>query len=276
MRKFTFGEQALISKLIANSADPAACFPIKTLEAIFQDNKLTFHVEDLAYFNFYVNEGKEESVKEKIKAVYNRLLEAFNLLDYLKAEGLVTELVSSREKKTSFGDDVNYVSAGLVEVRVFVEEDLIVEKLLNFINNAVYVSDALKELQADEFKTFEDKSLAESQKMVKKARTAVVFAFLAVVIAIAGIVLSAMGILGGGSKASDASAALKPAIESIQTSIDEKLVPAVVDVKTAVGEVKTAVDNMGAEPVSLSDLQKESSDDGDSKPAKKKSKKRKR
>jgi len=276
MRNFTFGEQALISKLIANSADPAACFPVKILEAIFQDNKLTFHVEDLAYFNFYVNEGKEESVKEKVKAVYNRLLEAFNLLDYLKAQGLVTELVSSREKKTTFGDDVNYVSAGLVEVRVFIEEDLIVEKLLNFINNAVYVSDALKELQTDEFKTFEDKSLAESQKMVKKARTAVIFAFLAVVIAIAGIVLSAMGILGGGdNKAPDASAALKPAIESIQASIDEKLVPAVVDVKTAVGEVKTAVDNMSAEPVNLSDLQKESSDD-DSKASKKKSKKRKR
>lgn len=275
MRNFTFGEQALISKLIANSADPAACFPIKTLESVFQDNKVTFHVDDVAYFNFYVNEGKEDSVKEKVKAVYSRLLEAFNLMDYLKSQGMVTELVSSREKKTVYGEDVSYVSAGLVEVRVYIEEDLIVEKLINFMTNAVYVSDSLKELQTDEFKTFEDKSLAETQKLVKKARTAVVLAFLAVIISIAGVVLSS-GILGGKSQATpDPSATLKPTLEAIQASLDEKIAPAVVDLKTAVGEVKTAVDNMGAEPVNLSDLQKES-DDSDSKASKKKSKKRRR
>lgn len=275
MRNFTFGEQALISKLIANSADPAACFPIKTLESVFQDNKVTFHVDDVAYFNFYVNEGKEDSVKEKVKAVYSRLLEAFNLMDYLKSQGMVTELVSSREKKTVYGEDVSYVSAGLVEVRVYIEEDLIVEKLINFMTNAVYVSDSLKELQNDEFKTFEDKSLAETQKLVKKARTAVVLAFLAVIISIAGVVLSS-GILGGKSQAApDPSATLKPTLEAIQASLDEKIAPAVVDLKTAVGEVKTAVDNMGAEPVNLSDLQKDS-DDSDSKASKKKSKKRRR
>lgn len=273
MRNFTFGEQAIISKLIANSADPSACFPIKILESVFQDNKVTFHSDDVSYFNFYVNEGKEDSVKEKVKVIYSKLLEAFNLMDYLKGQGLVTELVSSREKRTVFGEDVSYVSAGLVEVRMFIEEDLVVEKLIDFMSNSVYVSDSLKELQNDGFVTFEDKVLAESKNLVKKARNAVILAFLAVLISVAGVVLSS-GVLGG-KEATDTSANLKPSLEAIQASLDEKIAPAVVDLKTAVGEVKSSVDNLGAEPVSLSDLQK-GSDESSSKSDSKKSKKRKR
>ncbi|MCF0220671.1 MAG: hypothetical protein HUK19_00105 [Fibrobacter sp.] len=274
MRTFTFGEQALIGKLIANSADPVSCFPVKIIESVFQDNKVTFHAGDLAYFNFYVNEGKEDSVKEKVKTVYKRLLEAFNLVDYLKDQGMVTALVSTREKKTVFGEDVAYVSAGLVEVRVFVEENLVVEKMIDFMTNALFVSDSLKELQAEDFKTFEDKTLEESRKLVKKARNAVIIAFVAVLVAVGGIVFTALQ--NSNSQAPDPNVTLKPALESIQKSLDEKVVPAVVDLKTATSEVKNAIDNLGTKPVNLSELQKESDDSAASPEPSKKSKKRKR
>lgn len=275
MRKLNFGEQALVSKLIANSADATANFPIKALESAFQDNKVTFHNDEVPYFNFYVNEGKEETVKENSKRFINKILEAISLVDTLKAEGLVVELVSDKEKGITFGDDVAYVSAGLVEVRVFIEAGLIAEKLVAFVNNSVYVTESLKELQANEFKTFEDNMLEEAKKQTKKTGKAVLLAFFAVVIAIAGVVLSS-GVLGG--KKSDAGdCPMKQSMEAIQTSIEGKILPAITEVKTEVTGVKDAVNNLDAEPVNLSELQKDSEEAASKKDdSKKKSKKRKR
>lgn len=267
MRKFNFSEQALIGKLIANAVDPIGNMPIKALESVFGDYKVTFHSDDVSYFNFYVNEGKEESVKELTKNLYNKLLEAFNLVKYLKKEGLIIELENSREKKKSFGDDVSYVSAGMVEVRVFVEEDLVIEQLVNFMNNAVYVTEALKELQANNFVTYEETVLAEVAALKKKVGKVILFAFLGFAAAVAGIVLSMQN-----SSASAAPVA-NPAAE-IQATIESKVVPAIAEVKAEIASVKEVVSNLDAEPVNLSELQK--TDDEDKTSSKKKSKKKKR
>lgn len=273
MRKLSFGEQAIISKLIANSADSTANFPIKALESAFQDNKVTFHNDEVPYLNFYVNEGKEESVKENSKRFINKLLEAIALVDYLKDEGLVVELESEKESGITFGDDVAYVSAGLTEVRVFLEAGVIAEKLVRFVNNSVYVTESLKELQANEFKTFEDYMLEEAKKQTRKTGKAVLLAFFAVVIAIAGVVLSS-GVLGD-KKSNAAECPMKQSMEAIQSTLETKMLPAITDVKAEVSGVKDAVNNLDAEPVSLSDLQK--SDDSEKKEEpKKKSKKKKR
>lgn len=273
MRKLSFGEQALIGKLVANSADPTACFPIKALESSFQDNKVTFHNDEEPYFNFYVNEGKEESVKENSKRFISKLMEAFALVDYLKKEGLVMELESGKEKGITYGDDVAYVSAGLVEVRVYIEASLIAEQLVRFVNNSVYVTEALKELQANEFKTFEDNMLEEAKKQTKKTGKAVLFAFLAVIIAVAGNVLSS-GVLGG--KKTEGDCPMKQSMEAIQTSLEGKILPAITEVKTEVSGVKDAVNNLDAEPVSLNELKKDEQEEPKKEEPKKKSKKRKR
>lgn len=271
MRKLNFGEQALVGKLIANSLDATANFPIKALESLFQDNKVTFHNDEVSYFNFYVNEGKEETVKENSKRFINKVMEAVALMDCLKSENLVVELESDKEKNVTFGDDVSYVSAGLVEVRVFIEAGVIAEKLVSFVNNSVYVTEALKELQANEFKTFEDNMLEEAKKQTKKTGKAVILAFLAVIIAIAGVVLSS-GVLGG--KKTEGDCPMKQSMEAIQGSLEGKILPAITEVKAEVVNVKDAVNNLDAEPVNLSDLQK--SDDDKKDEPKKKSKKRKR
>lgn len=268
MRKLSLGEQALVSKLIANSTDPVANFPIKILESFFQDNKVTFHADDEPYFNFFVSEGKEDSVKELTKRVYDKVLEAVNLVDYLKAEHMLFEMTSTRDKKV-FGDDVGYVSAGLVEVRVFIEEDMVASKLKNFLNNAVYVAETLKDLQNDNFVTFEEKVLADTKSLNKKARNAVIVAILAVLVAGAGVVLSQNA---GGKSAGDCP--MKQTMEAIQGSLDSKILPAITEVKTEVTGVKDAVNNMDADPVNLSDLQKSSEEPP--KADKKKSKKKKR
>lgn len=277
MRKLNFEEQALVSKLIANSADPMSCFPIKILETVFQDSKVTFHNEEEPYFNFYVVEGKEDSVKETSKRFISKVLSAITLLASLKREGLVVELDMAKDCKVSYGDDVAYVSAGLTEVRVYVEAGLVAEQLVRFINSPVYVSDALKDLQANEYVTFEDSALAEAKAMTKKARTAVTLSFLAVLIAIACVALSAMGILGQKEETKEISLdALKLPLEAIQGTLENKVLPAVVDVKSEVAGVKTAIGELDAEPVNLGELQKSEGDSSKDDSKKKAKAKRKR
>lgn len=277
MRKFNFGEQALIGKLIANSADATANFPIKALESLFQDNKVTFHNDEVAYFNFYINEGKEDTVKEKSKVFINKVLEAITLLDYLKNQGLVLELDSGKDSAITFGDDVSYVSAGMVESRVYIEAGLISEQLVRFVNNSIYVTEPLKELQANEFKGFEDDMLAQATAQTKKTGKAILLAFLAVLISIAGVVLSSMDILGGKTaEVQDNSAAIVQPLEKIQGVLENNMLPAIADLKTEIAGVKTAVSELDAEPVDLDDLKKDSKDEPKQEDSKKKSKKRKR
>lgn len=277
MRKLNFEEQALVSKLIASSADPMSCFPIKILESVFQDNKVTFHNAEEPFFSFYVAEGKEDSVKETSKRFMNKILGAISLVNTLKKEGLVQELDVGKEACVVFGDDVSYVSAGLAEVRVYIEAKYVADQLIAFVNCPVYVNDALKELQANEYVTFEDNALAEAKAMTKKARTAVTLSFLAVLIAIACVALSAMGILGQKEETKEISLdALKLPLEAIQGTLENKVLPAVVDVKSEVAGVKTAIGELDAEPVNLGELQKSEGDSSKDESKKKAKAKRKR
>ncbi|PWJ61509.1 MULTISPECIES: hypothetical protein [unclassified Fibrobacter] len=274
MRKLNFSEQTLVSKLVANSADATANFPIKALESVFQDNKVTFHNDEVAYFNFYVSEGKEESVSEKSKGFINKILEAVSLLDYLKKEGLILELESNKDSTLIYGDDVSYVSAGLVESRVYIETDLIAQQLVRFVNNSIYVTDSLKELLTNEFKGIEDDMLAQAKVQTKKTGRAIILAFLAVIISVAGVVVSSLNSSEKGSE--DKSAAVVQPLEKIQGVLENNMLPAIVDLKTEIAGVRTAVSELDAEPVSLSDLKKDEQEEPKKDEPKKKAKKHKR
>lgn len=274
MKSLSFGEQAIVGKLIANSADPVASFPIKALESIFQDSKVTFHNDEVPYFNFYVGEGKQETVKETSKRVLDKILEAVNLVDYLVKNGMLVELDAGKDPNITFGDDNGYSASGLVEVRVYIEVESIAKQLVRLANNSFYVTQSLKDLAANGFKTFEDNALAEAKLLTKKARFAVVLAFVAVLVSVAGLVVAMRG--AGDSANDEKSAALKESVESIQGSLENKILPAIVDLKAEVSGVKTAVTELDSEPVNLNDLQNGEEESPKKAPSKKKSKRKRR
>ena len=186
MRKFSELEKRYIQELVENSSIPEENFPIKMLDKLFQDNFIEFNGSDESnpYLLFWYKDekGSEENIKT-ITSICNEIYEVSFLIDYLSDNGLVRKIIYDKEKDLRWNDGNDYAELGLKSLRYEIGAN-VASALIECMNCPVYVSQTLKDIVANDFKSIDELALDEAKKQTKLAWWTALFAFATIIVSV--------------------------------------------------------------------------------------------
>lgn len=186
MRKFSELEKNYIQELVKNSNNPEENLPIKILDKLFQENFIEFNGNDASnpYLLFWCKQ--EDFSENKVKAIIsvcNKIYEVSFLIDYLSDNGLARKISYNKEKDLKWNDGNDYAELGLKSFQCKID-DSVASVLIECINCSVYVSQTLKDLVDNNFKSLDEKALDEAKKQTKLAKCTALFALITIIVSI--------------------------------------------------------------------------------------------
>ena len=190
MRKFSEREKKVISDLVQGASSTFSYLAINAYGDIFYRKKVEFVYQPNSVLNFYYQQPEIRS-KEDIFVVTSEIYEISYLIDHLEKEGLIRHFTVG----ISSGGPVNSISGfdktGLSAVSVALDS-LVGKMLFDNLNYPVYVTQTLRELVENNFKTLEEQSLNEAQQQTNEAKKQSCLSFIAVLLALLTLLLSAL------------------------------------------------------------------------------------
>lgn len=177
MRRFSDREKWYIRTLCDATRNPRSSYlAINLIENVFYTQKVKYTVgsQDLIFYR----ETQQLEPGEQI-AVENTILEIVLLLDFLEKNGLIRYVNDqdpiAANNPITIGERVYDNTIAIVKQTA----PIVVEQLTQAASHRVLVGQTLRELVANDFKSYEDMSLDESKKQTKYARGAVIIAIVA-------------------------------------------------------------------------------------------------
>ena len=186
MRKFSELEKSYIQELVKNSNNSVENFPIKILDKWFQKNFIEFDGSDVSnpYLLFwYRQEDVSENKIKSIISVCNKIYEVSFLIDYLSENGLVRKIFYSKEKDLRWNDGNDYAELGFKSSQYKIDDN-VASTLVECINCSVYVSQTLKDLVDNNFKSIEELTYDEAVKQTKWAKKTFWLAFMTMIFSV--------------------------------------------------------------------------------------------
>ena len=111
---------------------------------------------------WYKQEDFSENKIKSIISVCNKIYEVSFLIDYLSDNGLVRKIFHDNEKDFRWNDGNDYAELGLKSFQYKID-DSVASVLIECINCPVYVSQTLKDLVDNNFKSLDETALDEAK-----------------------------------------------------------------------------------------------------------------
>ena len=184
---------------------------------IFYRKKVEFVYQPSSVLNFYFQQPNIRTDAE-VFSVTSEIYEISYLIDHLEKEGLIHHLTVG----TSSGGSLNSISGfdktGLSSILVTL--DPVVGKMIfDNLNYPIYVTQTLRELVVNNFKTLEEQSLDEAQQQTSEAKKQSRLSFIAVLLALLTFLFSLLqgckGCTNGGVHNEDSSSEITLPITGI-------------------------------------------------------------
>lgn len=188
MRKFSEREKRVIGDLVRGTSQSFTYLAINAYGDIFYRKKVEFVYQPSPALNFYFQQSNIRT-DEDVFSVTSEIYEISYLIDHLEREGLIHHFTVGINSEGPLNSISGFDKTGLSAVSVPL--DPVVGKMLfDNLNYPVYVTQTLRELVENNFKTLEERSLDEAQLQTKEAQKQSCLSFIAVILALLTLLFS--------------------------------------------------------------------------------------